>query len=83
MWLKEARVIFLSHMVVDILCNGRKNVTNCIMGARVFIVVGIIKKVDSVTSMVCVHMHQRILAIEGCGNLSCIWSIVQKDGEDN
>jgi len=53
------------------------------MGARVLIVVGIIKKVDSVTSMGCVHMHQRILAIEGCGNPSCIWSTVQKDGEDN
>jgi hypothetical protein len=53
------------------------------MGARVLIVVGIIKKEDNVTSMGCVHTHQGILAIEGCGNPSCIWSIVQKDGEDN
>ncbi len=33
--------------------------------------------------MGCVHMHQGIRAIKGCDNPSCIWSVVEKDGEDN
>ncbi len=36
-----------------------------------------------VTSMGCVHMHPRILAIEGCGSLSHIKSIMEKDEENN
>jgi len=28
-------------------------------------------------------MHQGIHAIEGCGNPSHIWNVVEKDGEDN
>ncbi len=49
--------LFLSHMEVDVLCNGSKNVANYIMGAHMLIVVGIILKVDTVASMGCVHMH--------------------------
>jgi len=28
-------------------------------------------------------MHQEILAIQGCGNPSHIWSVMESDGEDN
>jgi hypothetical protein len=33
--------------------------------------------------MVCVHTHQGRPAIEGCGCMSCIRSVVKKIGEDN
>jgi len=33
--------------------------------------------------MKCVHMHQRIFAIEVCGNLSCIRSDVERIREYN
>jgi uncharacterized metal-binding protein len=33
--------------------------------------------------MRCVHMHQRILAIEGCGNLNCVKSDVERTREYN
>jgi len=36
-----------------------------------------------ITLMGCVHTHQGILRIEGCGIPSHVWSIVEKDGEDN
>jgi hypothetical protein len=32
--------------------------------------------------MGCVHTHQRIFAIERCGNPSHLQSIMEKDGED-
>ncbi len=41
------------------------------------------KKWTPITLMGCVHMHQGIRAIKGCDNPSCIWSVVEKDGEDN
>jgi hypothetical protein len=28
-------------------------------------------------------MHRRIPTIEGCGNPSHVWNVVEKDGEDN
>jgi len=34
-------------------------------------------------SMGCVHAHQRISAIEGWGNPSHVWSVVEKTREDN
>jgi len=33
--------------------------------------------------MGCVHTHQKIPAIEGCGSLSCVQNVVEKYGEDN
>jgi hypothetical protein len=33
--------------------------------------------------MGCVHMHQKILAIEKWGNLSCVLNIVKNFGKDN
>jgi len=33
--------------------------------------------------MGCVHMHQEIPTIEGCGNPSHVQSVVEKNGEDN
>jgi hypothetical protein len=33
--------------------------------------------------MGCVHTHQRMFAIEGKGNPSRIWNVVEKIGEDN
>jgi len=33
--------------------------------------------------MRCVHMHQRIFAIEGCGHLSCVKSGVERTKEYN
>jgi hypothetical protein len=33
--------------------------------------------------MKCVHMHQRIFATEGCGNLSCVKSDVERTREYN
>jgi hypothetical protein len=41
------------------------------------------KKWTFIASMGCVHTYQGIYTIEGCGNPSCIWSVVEKDGEDN
>jgi len=41
------------------------------------------KKWTHVTSMGCVHMHRGIPIIEGCDNSSCVWSTMEKDGEDN
>jgi len=41
------------------------------------------KKWTFIASMGCVHTYQGIYAIEGCGNSSRIWSVVEKDGEDN
>jgi hypothetical protein len=34
-------------------------------------------------SMGCVHTHQGLFTIEGWGNISRIWNVVQKIGEDN
>jgi hypothetical protein len=33
--------------------------------------------------MGCVYTHWRIPTIERCGSLNRVWSIVEKDGEDN
>jgi hypothetical protein len=33
--------------------------------------------------MGCVHTHQKVLTIEGCGNPSRVWSAMEKVGEDN
>jgi hypothetical protein len=41
------------------------------------------KKWTLVTSMGCVHTHQKIPTIERCGNPSHVWNIMEKDGEDN
>ncbi len=41
------------------------------------------KRWKFVALMGCVHMHQRIHAIEGCGNPNHIWSDVENNGEDN
>ncbi len=41
------------------------------------------KRWTLVTSMGCVHTHQRIPTIEGCYNLSHIRNVMEKDGEDN
>jgi hypothetical protein len=35
-----------------------------------------------VTLMGCVHTHQRISAINGCGNPSRVWSVMEKDEEN-
>jgi hypothetical protein len=41
------------------------------------------KRWTPITSMGCVHMHQRIFGIEGCGNPSCIRNVVKKDVQNN
>jgi hypothetical protein len=33
--------------------------------------------------MGCVHTHQGMPIIEGWGSLSWVWSVVEKNGEDN
>ncbi len=40
------------------------------------------KKWTLVALMGCVHTHQKIHAIEGCGSPSCFWNIMEKDGEN-
>ncbi len=40
------------------------------------------KRWTLITLMGCVHTHQRIFAIERCGNPSHLQSIMEKDGED-
>jgi hypothetical protein len=42
MWLKEAHVLFLSHVKVSVLCNGGKGVMDCIMGSSAFIVISVV-----------------------------------------
>ncbi len=41
------------------------------------------KRWTPIALMGCVHMHQEILAIQGCGNPSHIWNVMESDGEDN
>ncbi len=41
------------------------------------------KKWIPIGSMGSVYMHQRMLIIEGCGNLSHVQNVVEKNGEKN
>jgi hypothetical protein len=64
-------------------CNGDKSVTNYIMGPYVLIIMAQRNKWIPIRLMGCVHTHQGRPAIEGCGSISRVWSVVKKIGEDN
>jgi hypothetical protein len=70
MWLREAHVVFLSHMESNISHNGNKSVTNYIMGLVHSLPWGQHKRCIPIWPMGCVHTHSRRPVIEGCGSLS-------------
>jgi hypothetical protein len=73
----------LSHVGINISCNGSKSVVNCIMGFCAFFAMGVMRDMDTHRAMGCVHTHWGILIIEGCGSPNHVQNVVEKIGEDN
>jgi len=70
-------------MEVNILCNGGKGVANDIMGSKGFIAMSKTYVVNThrVNGM-CAHTSKDACS-EGWSSPSCVWSVVEKIGEDN
>jgi hypothetical protein len=73
-------------MGTNILHNGNKSVTNSQIASWV-LVCSLPwvqhKKWIPIRSMECVHTHQKIPTIDGCGSLSHVQNFVEKTREDN
>jgi hypothetical protein len=63
--------------------SGNKNVANYIMGFCVPIAMSATQKVNTHRTYGGVHMHWKILAIEGCSNPNYVQSVVEKTWENN
>jgi hypothetical protein len=67
----------------NISCNGDKSVENYIMGPYALVIMEQRNKWIPIRLMGCVHTHQGRPAIERCGSLSRIRSVVKIIREDN
>jgi hypothetical protein len=66
-------LLFSSHVEANISHNDNKNVANCIMGSYVFVVMGMMQKMDThkVDGM-CAHTSKDT-SIDGCGKIQVVF----------